>query len=202
MADEPIDFEQVEDLLTQFGALHGAADLHGFLVGQLAGGRRPSRSEWLRSANEQADLSSNPDEVVGACLQSLYQQTLAALLDSDLEFALLLPQDDTELPVRVDCLGQWCQGFLVGFGLAGNTRTNDAELAETLRDLSAISQIGAEADDANEASSESDLFAICEYVRLSAIDIFWRYHQAAPDAAPSAPDRATPARLFQRDKLH
>src|SRR5438128_1559242 len=111
MTDEPIDFDQISELLHGLGALQSAAELHGFLVGQLAAGQRPSRSEWLRAVNEQADLSSNPDQAAGDCLHALYRQTLTALLDSDLEFQLLLPGDEFPLTERAANLGEWCQGF-------------------------------------------------------------------------------------------
>jgi len=198
-----VDFDELDELLRNFGALQSAAELHGFLVGQLAGGQRLSRGEWLRSANEQADLSRNPDEVAGDRLQTLYQQTLAALRDDELEFQPLLPPDEEPLLDRVEALGQWCQGFLLGFGLAGNITTNDAELAESLRDLAAIAQVGASEDEAAQDSSESDLFSISEYVRLTVIDIFWQHHeQTPPPVAQQTPAGASPANLFQRNKLH
>jgi len=217
MAEDPVDFDQLSALLRDFGALQSAAELHGLLVGYLAAGRRPSRSEWLRIANEQADLSRNPDEVAGDLLQALYQQTLTTLLGSELEFQLLLPDDDATLLERVNSLGQWAQGFLLGYGLAGNTTTDDAELVESLRDLAAIAQIAADDENETEDSSESDLFAICEYVRLTATDIFWRNEEGTaapinpteppPSPAPasptgSSPSTGGPANLFRRNKLH
>lgn len=193
-----LDFEQISTLLQTYGALQSAAELHGFLVGQLAAGRRFSRSEWLRTANEQADLSQNPDEAAGDRLQALYRQTLAALQSGELDFQLLLPEDDSPLLDRIEGLGQWCQGFLAGFGLAGRDTTDSADLAEWLRDLAAIAQVGASEEDAAGDHSESDLFSICEYVRLTAVEIFSMHAEDANTAEPPAP----PANLFQRHKLH
>jgi yecA family protein len=195
------DFEQISALLQTYGALLSAAELHGFLVGQLAAGSRFSRSEWLRAANEQADLSQNPDEVAGDRLQALHRHTLATLQNSELDFQLLLPGDASSLLDRVEALGQWCQGFLMGFGLGGRDTTDNAELAESLRDLAAIAQIGASEEDEATERSEADLFSICEYVRLAAIDIFW-LHEAAAATPGAAPPAASPANLFQRNKLH
>jgi len=197
-----VDFEQLSELLRKFGALQSASELHGFLVGELATGVRLSRSEWLRTANEQADLSRNPDEVAGDTLYALYQQTLAALSGDELAFQLLLPEDDEPLLDRVEALGQWCQGFLLGFGLSGKHTTDDAELAESLRDLAAIAQVGASEDEAAQDSSESDLFAISEYVRLTVIDIFWQHHEESPPPPAHTPPPPSPASLFQRGKLH
>jgi uncharacterized protein YgfB (UPF0149 family) len=192
-------FEQIHALLQNYGALQSAAELHGFLAGQLAAGKRLSRSEWLRAANEAADLSRNPDEIAGDNLYELYRSTLSALQSGDLSFHPLLPDDDAALADRVDGLGQWCQGF-------------DQDLAEALRDLSAIAQVGT--GDEDDENSESDLFSICEYVRLTAVEIFSQYNsepggipQAAPTgAAPAQPSGeaspASPSDLFRRKKLH
>ena len=200
--DSP-DFTQLSDLLQRFGALQGAAELHGFLVGQLATGRRLSRSEWLRAANEEADLSQNPDEVAGDQLYSLYTSTLSALQSGELTFQLLLPEDDDALVDRVESLGQWCQGFLTGFGLAGSALKIDEDLAEALRDIAAIAQVGASEDEAAQDSSESDLFSISEYVRLTAVEIFWNHNATGSTPAPTTtPAAASPADLFRRNKLH
>jgi uncharacterized protein len=198
-------FDQLSTLLQNYGALQTAAELHGFLAGQLAAGKRLSRSEWLRAANEEADLSQNPDEVAGDSLYELYRATLAALQSGELSFHPLLPDDDVALTERVEGLGQWCRGFLNGFGLAGAKLKIDADLAEALRDIAAIAQIGASDDDND--SSENDLFSICEYVRLTAVEVFCEYNAAAPTitshpASTAAPTATSPADLFKRKKLH
>jgi len=197
---DQLDFTQLSDLLRTLGALQSAAELHGFLVGQLAAGKRLSRSEWLRAANEEADLSQNPDEVEGDQLHALYSNALATLQRGELDFQLLLPEDDNPLLERIENLGQWCQGFLTGFGLAGSHLKIDEELADSLRDLATIAQIGANDDDAALDSSENDLFSITEYVRLAVIEIFWKHHNES--AAPTPQKATTPADLFQRNKLH
>ncbi len=206
---ESLNFTELNELLQNFGALLGAAELHGFLVGQLATGKRLSRSEWLRAANEQADLSQSPDEVAGDRLYDFYRHTLTALQSGELDFQLLLPEDDDSIGERVENLGLWCQGFLTGFGLAGSALKIDEELAEGLRDLSAIAQVGASEDDDKLDSSENDLFSICEYTRLLAVEIFWNHNADAPrpqlssaHAAETKSTAASPADLFKRNKLH
>ncbi len=199
-------FDELRTLLQNYGALQSATELHGFLTGQLATGKRLSRSEWLRTANEAADLSQSPDEVAGDSLYALYRATLSELQSSEFIFQPLLPDDDAALAERVDGLGQWCQGFLMGFGLAGSKLAIDSELAEALRDFAAIAQVGAGAGADNTArdDSESDLFSISEYVRLTAVEIFGRHSPAdtPPPAASISGSGTSPADLFKRKKLH
>lgn len=201
---DAIDFDELSELLHKLGALLGAAELHGLLVGQLATGKRLSRSEWLRAANEHADLSQSPDEVTGDRLYDFYRQTLNALQSGELDFQLLLPEDDDSLSERVENLGSWCQGFLTGFGLAGSALKIDEELAEGLRDISAIAQVGADEDEPE--SSENDFFSICEYVRLLAVEIFWNHNAdvtaSRAQKTQANPTTASPADLFKRNKLH
>jgi len=204
------DFDQLDDLLQRLGALQTACELHGFLTGQLAGGKRLSRGEWLRTATEQADLSQNPDEVEGDVLLTTYQHTLAELTRSDMGFQLMLPDDDCVLADRVDGLGQWCQGFLLGIGLAGvdaDSAEKGDELAETLRDLATIAQIGG--DDEGNEDGENDFFAISEYVRMAVIDIFWQCNrdpspneESDSESNAEAAPAMSPAQLFKRDTLH
>ncbi len=199
MASTAPDFDQLNDLLQRLGALQTAAELHGFLTGQLAGGKRFSRGEWLRAAAEQGDVSQNPDEVEGDVLFATYQHTVSELTRSDMGFQMLLPEDDDPLADRVDGLGQWCQGFLLGLGLSG-VDTETTELADTLRDLAAIAQIGS--DDSTGEDSENDFFAISEYVRMSAVDIFWQFNRAADSDDDAETAVASPAQLFKRDTFH
>lgn len=193
------DFDQLDQLLTRFGALQGASELHGFLGGQLAGGKRLSRGDWLRAVSEQADLSELPDQVSGDLLFALYREALQLLEAGEYEFQPLLPEDDEGLGDRVAALGAWCQGFLVGFGLAvGNATSGD--IAETLQDFAAVANIGVDDD---EEDGDSDLFAVIEYVRMAAIDLFFQ-HQPQTTPPPAVDDGATtsPAGLFGRRQLH
>ena len=49
-------------------------------------------------------------------LRELYLETSGALEGSEMEFELLLPEDEAPLDTRTVALAQWCQGFLYGLG--------------------------------------------------------------------------------------
>ena len=98
---------------------------------------------------------------------------------------LLLPSDDAPLTERAAALGQWCQGFLAGFGL--NSRDSSAlsvEATEVLQDLAAIAQV----QDALEESDdgESDYMEVMEYLRVAPLLLFTETNKTvAPAAKPS-----------------
>ena len=107
------------------------------------------------------------------------------LTSDDMTVVLLLPTDDAPLAERAAALGQWCQGFLTGFGL--NSRDSSAlstEATEVLQDLAAIAQV----QDALEESDdgESDYMEVMEYLRVAPLLLFTETNKTVePAAKPS-----------------
>ena len=118
---------------------------------------------------------------------------MRALRGDEMEFQLLLPDDDAVLMERALALSQWCQGFLYGFGTGGAVPREQlsAEVEEVLRDLTHISQAavetGAEAEEEEQAYAE-----IVEYVRAGVqlihdelIELRARRRRLRPSRSPS-----------------
>jgi hypothetical protein len=104
-------------------------------------------------------------------LIGLQEMVKGELTGDDVTVVLLLPTDDAPLADRAAALGQWCQGFLTGFGL--NCRGSSmlsTEAKEVLQDLAAISQV----QDALEESEdgESDYMEVMEYLRVAPLLLF------------------------------
>ena len=89
---------------------------------------------------------------------------------------LLLPSDDAPLAERAVALGQWCQGFLAGFGLTAGDRALSSEAMEVLQDLSAIAQIQDSLEESEDG--ETDYMEVMEYLRGAAAAVH-RMRQAA-----------------------
>ncbi|MDB9942804.1 UPF0149 family protein, partial [Pseudomonadales bacterium] len=92
--------------------------------------------------------------------------------DPEFNFHLLVPDDETAIALRSQALGEWCSGFLAGFGLAGRFQNGDLsdDLRELLADLSNIANLDEEVPD--DEANEGDLLEITEYVRMSALLVF------------------------------
>ena len=103
--------------------------------------------------------------------------------DSDVEFELMLPDDEEPLEARVEALGVWCQGFV--FGLAAGGVKEDSDLPddskELIKDILEISRAGYVADDEAELSAsvennneedEVALMEVTEYVRMGTLLIY------------------------------
>src|SRR5699024_1527058 len=110
------------------------------------------------------------------------------------EVNLLLPGDDEDLGSRVAALGQWAEGFLVGFG-TGAAGIKDSQLSpgiqEALSDLSAISQVSTP-DEAGE-DEERMLEEITEHCRVAALMVYTDLIMK-PDPAAPADTRSEPTR--------
>ena len=166
-------------LLTSSGHPVSPAELHGLLLGRSCGGAGFEHDSWLVDAAEL--LESEPQDNVRNALIGLQEMVKGELTGDDITVVLLLPTDDAPLAERAAALGQWCQGFLAGFGLTYRANALSGEATEVLQDLAAIAQV----QDALEESDdgESDYMEVMEYLRVAPLLLFTEVNKATA-AAP------------------
>ena len=191
-------FELIANLCVEEGVqLLSPAELHGVMVGHLAAGARLEPSVLLQTACELMDINSLSHESSKVTLLELYTASCQALESLDLEFELLLPDDDNEIAQRAEALGRWCQSFLSGFGLYG--KHTDASLSseakETLNDLGQIAQISTDLEELDE--HEADLMEVQEYVRMAALMLFTECNQAVEEKVQAFAQAQSPS-----ERLH
>ena len=126
-----------------------------------------SLSDWETSV--EAALACGPDHVSA---YSLIVEDGTALARRVRRGELPAPDED-DLDLRVAALGQWSEGFLVGFG-TGAAGVADTELSpgvqEALSDLSAVSQVTTPEETGEE---EERMFEqVAEHCRMSALMIY------------------------------
>ena len=172
MTSTEYNFEALAEQLSHLGTLTTPAELHGFLCGRLSGGARYEEEDWLVSAYEFLNPANPIESEHRAELVNLYHQVLTQLQDHQLGFSPLMPDDDCELTLRLAALGQWCHGYLNGFGTSGlaNNTELSGETAEALRDFAAFVQLDQDSEDDQDA--ERDYLEIVEYVRVAALSVF------------------------------
>lgn len=166
-------FSGLADQLGQAGVAHGPSELQGLVCGVLSGGVTPGDAELQGLLAAHAGLESGWPAPLAAPFLALRDRARASLEGEALELDLLLPDDQEELGLRVAALGQWCEGFLVGFGTAAaGLKDSDFSpgLQEALSDLSAISQVATPDDDGDD---EEGMFEqVAEHARMAAIMVF------------------------------
>ncbi|MBD2857873.1 UPF0149 family protein [Spongiibacter sp. KMU-158] len=174
---QQLDHDGLADIFLALGALSPPAELHGYASGYVAaGGKTIAEEAWPQHCMELLDCEQpNPEQAVE--LYRVYSSVKQDLTSNNMDFLLLLPGEEFELGLRLASLGQWCQGFLTGFAMAGKQRLAEKgsskysdELTEALGDIAAIAQISE--DEAGDEQGEQDFFAICEYLRVVTMTIY------------------------------
>jgi uncharacterized protein len=162
-----MEFDALQAALTQAGIPVGAAESHGALAGWVASGIGNDPQPLLESLLDEGLLDAAeaaPNAHASRCHELLIEVHTALRRDLDgaeLKFAPLLPDDDAPLPARVVALGEWCEGFLFGLGLAGDVAVQGgSEVREVVEDFAQIARAGLE----DEAGSEADEVAFAELV--------------------------------------
>lgn len=166
-------FDTLANQFLQQGAFCSPSELHGSLCGQLAaGGSYEEDGEWLQAASGLMDIGELTDHDLVRGLLDVYEVSREQLTGSDFSFELLMPDDEVPLTQRAEALGQWCEGFLAGYAMAGGKVDGNmsAEAKETLRDLITISQIATDSDE--EGGDDGDFAEVYEYVRMSTMLIY------------------------------
>ncbi len=177
------DIPQLEGLLFDVDAMLGATESHGALCGMLCAQGATDVAQWMLHVLGEREEGSKDLQQAGKMLLHIHQVTVEQMNDSDVEFDLMLPDDDELLEARVEALGVWCQGFVYGLAAGGVKEDTDLpeDSKELIKDILEISRAGYAADDEAElnASVENDndedevaFMEVSEYVRMGILLIY------------------------------
>lgn len=169
-------------LLSSNGHPVSPAELHGLLVGRCCAGAAFDADAWLADAAQVLEVE--PVDTVRNALIGLQEMVKGELTGDDVTIVLLLPGDEAPLTERAAALGEWCQGFIAGFGQNAGGLELSTEAKEVLQDLVAISQV----QDALEESEdgEGDYMEVMEYLRVAPLLLFTELAKpTAPAPKPS-----------------
>jgi len=163
-------YQPLNQSLQDAHALMGVAEVHGLFCGLSCTARNITAEQWLCylfHENQENELRQD-------CQKQLFylkEYTVTQLKSEDYQFDLLVPQDDSSLVERVQALAEWCQGFLLGFGLTQmNQQKLTEELKEFIKDVIAISHI-APLGYAGEAD-EVAYIELIEYIRVGILTLY------------------------------
>lgn len=156
------DFREIERQLAGTRALTDLPEAHGTLAGALCSSSGVTLQDWLREVF--------PEGLAGSAetpMLTVYEWTRHVLESGQLEFQLLLPDDDEPVAIRAAALGQWCQGFL--YGLGSNPIPDIDQLpeqvGEIVRDLTAMTRIDVDESESTE-DNEQAYSELVEFVRI------------------------------------
>ena len=178
------DISQLEGLLFDADAALGAIESHGVLCGMSCAQGATDAAQWMLHVLGEREENSDVLQQAGKKLLQIYQISVEQMNDSDVEFELMLPDDDEPLETRVEALGVWCQGFV--YGLAAGGVKEDTELPddskELIGDILEISRASYVVDDEAELNADIEgnddeedevaLMEVTEYVRMGVLLIY------------------------------
>jgi len=106
-------------------------------------------------------------------LRGIYEQTRAALAGMQMQFELLMPEDDEPIERRTEALTLWCNGFVYGLGTSGapDPERLPGDAGEIVRDLAHIMRAGVDEREGLEAN-EAALAELVEFVRVGVQVVF------------------------------
>ncbi|MCK9532641.1 MAG: UPF0149 family protein [Gammaproteobacteria bacterium] len=178
--------QRVATALDQLDSALSPAECHGTLVGLLSASGKTDVAGWLARvapAMDPADLTAQEARQV---LLDLFGETVAQLNDPGLGFEPLLLPDDEPLNDRVEALGEWCQGFLMGLSEGGMKNTDDlpGDAGEVMRDMVNLSR----AASYSTSESEEDETAYTELVEYVRTGVLLLNEELNPTQAPPRGD--------------
>jgi yecA family protein len=177
------DYTRTQQLLAHEHSLADAAEAHGTLAGCLCGASGYRFEDWLKEILPEGRAAA----AAAGALRELYDATAGALIQPDMQFELLLPEDEAPLSERTQALSQWCQGFLYGLGAGSIPDASElpGEVGEIVRDFIEITRAEVEESAADE-SNENAYAELVEFVRVGVQLLFEELAVARAPAAPSA----------------
>ncbi len=145
----------------------GIAESHGALSGMLCSvGELPEGAEWFQRVFPEVRLEREQADV----MVRLYRETRAELVDECFAFSPLLPDDSRPIEQRVEALGEWCQGFMLGLSVGGLPQMEQlsADAQEILRDLAEMGQVDSYQLEGSE-QDERSYTELVEYLRTGVL---------------------------------
>lgn len=176
-----MNYLQINEFCRKFLPDLSGAELAGMLHGLVGHGFVPEAGRWPQ---QMSDFLAN-GEVLGQQAEDELEQIIA-FTQKDYQpesftIELLIPEDDSPIDQRAQALGEWCQGYLTGYGLIKQEKELDDAAQEALRDMSEIAKIDFSIDDENSEELESAFVTISEHVKMSA-QIIFQSNKAVPMA--------------------
>ncbi len=175
-------YAQIQGVLTGEHSLAEAAEAHGTLAGSLCSAPGYRFEDWLLDILPEGEAGASGAEV----LLALYRDTAGALNGAQMQFGLLLPDDDQSILERAGALALWCQGFLYGLGLGvlRDAPSMPGEVGEIVNDITAIGSASVDTSQSEEANEEA-YAELVEFMRVSVQVVF---EELAPlRDAPTSP---------------
>lgn len=163
-----MDHQQLLSIINEHDYAVTPSELHGLLVGLIAGGMFKGSEDYLEHISELFNNGLTVKGSMKSALTKLVDGIFADLESEDMSFELLLMDEDEILSEQAEELINWVQYFLVGFGFnKRDLKTSSNEVREIIEDFTAITKMDSGIEDSNDA--QADFYEVIEFIRISAV---------------------------------
>lgn len=168
--DKTIDHFELEDAFQKGEADYKAAEAQAIACGMLSVNITADKIAWTQLLFGAIDSGNTAQVAAIKFAGELFEQSKMQLQDSNLAFELLLPDEEEPLVARVNSLQEWCNGFLLGIGIAGikDHKLLPDDSRELLTDFTEIGTSG-DFNLEDETGSEEAFAEISEYIRMGVL---------------------------------
>jgi uncharacterized protein YgfB (UPF0149 family) len=160
------------------------AELHGLLVGMLAGGLSVTEKTWQPILFDYTNDGLGWPQSTLTAAKSILDHSFAELSANQFQLNLLLPDDDASATIFdvADELAMWVNHFISGLGLIGTQLNKLSDNSkEALTDLEEISKLGIDEDDDMEEQALL-LEQVIEHVKACVMTIHAEFGLKAPNS--------------------
>lgn len=164
-------YEHFNDSIAVLSLPLSASELHGMMCGYVCAGADNQGEAYLRAlVHNKKDEDSRNALLALFSVFSISQQQINHL---DFQFALLLPDDETDLFERAKAFSEWCDGFIRALALSGIEADQfyEEDTQEALQHITEFADIDFESLDVDE-EDEKALVEVSEYTRLAVIRLY------------------------------
>ncbi|VAW97814.1 hypothetical protein MNBD_GAMMA22-356 [hydrothermal vent metagenome] len=176
--DYELDYDYITECIENAGLTMMTSECHGNACGVLCSQIAMNSNDWFDSLVSGSDISVDHVELLADLLRHLYEITEQFLNNIDFEFELFLPDDEVVIRERLDALGEWCSGFLLGLSVGGISDVSSLpdEIANFLKDCLEIARVG-NSELNNSEDDETSYTELVEYVRMGVMTMFEEIYQ-------------------------
>lgn len=147
-----------------------AASLHGYCIGALC---VAASDLWAGFAEEYLPGESiTPGARFVESLQTLLQESAAALESGEFDLELLLPGDEATMELRLAALAAWAEAFLRGLAQTRVDLALPALAEEALEDVQAISELDETSGVDDDVDEETAFAGLVEHLRLAVSQVY------------------------------
>lgn len=164
-------YQQAQQLLESNDIFVMPAEVHGIITGLLACGVDIEEKDYQGLLCDVLNDGISFEKNLKHWLSELYTEVVESFTNEQLQFEMLLPDEEDSLIDQANALVAWVNGFLLGFGLKQQDYGKiSGDVKEVIQDFTEISRLDTHFDETEE--DKQALHEVLEYVRVSAMLCF------------------------------